>query len=78
VPVIGYDHGGTGEILARLLPRGRVPVGDVDAAVIRTLALLDDPQASTWRVPEQHPYTVAAMQQATLAIYDELCATRDA
>ncbi|MEQ8659266.1 MAG: glycosyltransferase [Gammaproteobacteria bacterium] len=74
VPVIGYDHGGTGEILARLLPRGRVPVGDVDAAVIRTLALLDDPGAATWRVPECHPYTVEAMQEATLAVYAELCA----
>lgn len=32
-PVIGYDHGGVGEILAALYPNGRAPLGDVDAVV---------------------------------------------
>ena len=28
IPVIGYDHGGVGEVLARLFPNGRVPLND--------------------------------------------------
>ncbi len=71
-PVIGYDHGGTGEILARVLPRGRVAVGDVDGAVAATLDLLADEQADAWQVPRTHPYTVEAMQAATLAVYESL------
>lgn len=67
-PVIGYDHGGTGEILARVFPAGRVPPGDVAAAVARTVALLADCPA----VPAAQPYTLQAMQQATLATYAEL------
>lgn len=68
-PVIGYDHGGTGEILARVFPAGRVAVGDIAAAAERTKALLDAPQA----VPQEHPYSIAAMQAATLALYERLC-----
>ena len=64
-PVIGYAHGGTGEILHRVYPAGCVAVGDVAAAATRTMALLAAPQP----VPAEHPYTVAAMQAATLALY---------
>ena len=68
-PVIGYDHGGTGEILHRIYPAGIVAVGDIAAAAERTVALLAAPQA----VPAEHPYTVAAMQAATLALYARVC-----
>ncbi|MEX2481851.1 MAG: glycosyltransferase family 4 protein [Gammaproteobacteria bacterium] len=68
-PVIGYDHGGTGEILTRVYPAGLVAAGDVAAAAARTQALLDSPQA----VPHEHPYTIAAMQAATIALYERLC-----
>ncbi|MGR8918648.1 MAG: glycosyltransferase family 4 protein [Gammaproteobacteria bacterium] len=73
-PVVGYDHGGTGEILAHLLPAGRVPVGDVARAADCCEAFLDDAPA----VPASHPYTVAAMQTATLEVYAALAARRDA
>ena len=32
VPAVGYEHGGVGEILARVYPPGRVPTGDRGAA----------------------------------------------
>lgn len=70
-PVIGYDHGGTGEILARVYPAGRVRHRDVEAAAARTLDLLAHPVA----VPRDQPYTVAALQQATLALYAELASS---
>lgn len=71
-PVVGYDYGGTGEILRAVYPAGLVPVGDKSAAAARIAALLDEPVA----VPREHPYTVEALQQATLAVYAELAARR--
>lgn len=70
-PVIGYDHGGTGEILRNLLPAGLVPVGDVDAAAARCAEFLRQRPP----VPVIHPYTVERMQSATLSIYAELAAS---
>lgn len=74
VPVIGYDHGGTGEILRSLFPAGVVPVGDIDAAAARCAAFLDKRPP----VPVIHPYTVERMQAATLAVYAELAASQRA
>lgn len=72
-PVIGYAHGGTGEILAQVFPRGRVPGADIDAVVAASRALLKTP--ADWRVSAaDHPYTSAALQAATLAVYHELTA----
>lgn len=71
-PVIGYDHGGTGEILGDVLPQGLVPCRDVDAAAALTARFLDEPPA----VPREHPYTLARMQSATLAVYAELVRER--
>ena len=34
-PVVGYDHGGTGEILRTMFPQGLIPCGDIDAARAR-------------------------------------------
>ena len=83
-PVLGFDHGGVGEILAAHFPAGRVPVdaqGRVDigdaipvpnagsrALAARAAALLDAPPAMT---PYRGP-TLADMQRATLAVYAEL------
>lgn len=39
VPVIGYDHGGVGEQLARLFPDGRVALGDIDGLVRQCCAI---------------------------------------
>lgn len=72
VPVIGYDHGGTGEILRSIFPAGVVPVGDIDAAAERCAAFLEKRPP----VPVIHPYTVERMQAATLAVYAELAASQ--
>lgn len=70
-PVIGYDHGGTGEILQSLFPAGLVPVGDIEAAAERCAGFLRQRPP----VPVIHPYTVERMQSGTLAIYAELAAS---
>lgn len=67
-PVVGFDHGGTGEILRTVYPSGLVANGDVAAAAERAADLL----AAAPPVPRLHPYTVARMQRATLALYAEL------
>lgn len=72
VPVIGYDHGGTGEILREVFPAGLVPPGDLDAAAQRCAQFLATPPS----VQANHPYTTAQLQAATLAVYSELCGAR--
>ncbi|OOG53770.1 glycosyltransferase [Rhodanobacter sp. C03] len=67
-PVLGYAHGGVGELLAELYPAGRVPQGDRERLVERAAELL--------RVaPPISPlssYRLIDMQLATLALYDEV------
>lgn len=67
-PLIAYDHGGVKEQLAAILPEGAVRVGDIDEAARRTLQWLDTPP----RVPEQNPFTLERMLNATLDVYAEL------
>ncbi len=67
-PVVGYDHGGVGEILAELYPRGRVPMGDAEALFAHVLDLLDQPQV----VPPGHRFTLENMLSQTLGVYEEL------
>lgn len=71
-PVIGYDHGGVGEVLGTVYPVGLVPLGDVPALVERTLTLLDNAPP----VPQEHPYQLSTMLAATLALYEKLAASR--
>ena len=68
-PVIGYDHGGTGEILREVLPAGLVAVGDLDAVAARTAQFLQAPPI----VPATHPFTTERLQSATLGVYADLC-----
>ena len=64
-PVIGYDHGGTGELLRAIYPAGLVPIGNIEAAAARVIEFLTQCPP----VPAVHDYTLERMQQATLAIY---------
>jgi glycosyltransferase involved in cell wall biosynthesis len=67
-PVLGYAHGGVGELLAELYPAGRVPPGDREKLVERAAELLRVAPP----IPMLHRYRLADMQQATLAVYQEL------
>lgn len=67
-PVLGYDHGGVGELLTDLYPAGRVPLGDRERLVERAAELL---RAAPAIAPLSH-YRLADMQHATLALYREL------
>lgn len=67
-PVLGWSHGGVGELLAELQPGGGVPAFDETMLVMRARELLARPPAP----PATMPYTLQAMQQATLATYTAL------
>ena len=69
-PVLGWAHGGVGELLARLQPAGAVPAFDEERLADRALALLASPPDP----PGAMPYTLQAMQDATLALYRSLVA----
>lgn len=70
VPVVGYDHGGTGEILRKVFPAGLVAAGDVSAAAEKIHSLLQAPL----EIPLNHEYTQAKMLKETISIYEELAA----
>ncbi len=67
-PVLGWAHGGVGELLAELQPDGRVPPFDADALHAAARGLLDAPPSPI----EALPYTLQAMQHRTLNVYRSL------
>lgn len=71
VPVVGYDHGGVGEVLGRLFAQGLVPPGDVDSLVRKVADLLLHPS----QVPPVEHYRLSSMLAATLDLYAEVCST---
>ena len=64
-PVVGWDQGGVGEILNRVYPSGAVVAADFELLLERCKSLLTAPPP----VPDQQPYTKAAMQAKTLELY---------
>ena len=67
-PVLGWAHGGVGELLGELQPRGAVAPFDWALLLVAARDLLARPPIPAATMP----YTLQAMQQATLAVYDEL------
>ena len=68
VPVLGWDHGGVGELLGRGFAQGAVARGDARALCERAAAwLVRRPQPAPFAA-----FSLAAMQDATLAVYAEV------
>ena len=68
VPVVGYEHGGVGEILREIYPSGLVPVRDASALADRVLDILEGDTP----VPEQEIFTLSSMLEKTLSVYKSL------
>ena len=68
VPVLGYDHGGVGEVLAGAFPEGRIPVGDEEALFAGVREFRSNPLRPVTPVP----FTRDAMLAKTLSLYSEL------
>lgn len=68
-PVVGWAHGGVGELLGELQPQGTVAPFDENALAdaARTMLAHPPPPLAT-----MDAYTLRAMQDATLALYQDL------
>ena len=73
-PVVGYDHGGVGEVLSQVYPDGSVPVGDTDAVAAKLAAILDDPVVAGQSV-RNHEFDVERMCVETLSLVRHARAT---
>lgn len=71
-PVLGWAHGGVGELLAQLQPAGAVPPFDPERLFQGARELLGRPAAAAGTMPDLADFTLQAMQQATLDVYAEL------
>ena len=70
-PVIGFNEGGTGEVLEAIFPAGLIAKSNLAEAVEKTIAFLDRPPS----VPENNLMTTRNLQEKTLAIYKEVMDT---
>lgn len=68
VPVVGYNHGGVGEVLSALLPAGRVPPGDLNALFVRAQDFLERPPT----VAPNPRFTLQTMLRQELGLYQSL------
>ncbi|AVP97680.1 glycosyl transferase [Ahniella affigens] len=71
VPVVGFDHGGAGELLRELFPVGLVAHDDPEALGNVTLQVVQNRPI----VPAFSRYRLADMQAATLTVYRDLLCT---
>lgn len=71
-PVLGWAHGGVGELLRELQPQGAVAPFDQAALVAGARALLDAPPVLATMPTSLAPYSLTAMQHATLDVYASL------
>ncbi len=69
-PVLGYAHGGVGELLTELYPAGLTPLGDSQKLLARATELL----CTAPPVAPVTGYRLSQMQSATLRLYTELAA----
>jgi glycosyltransferase involved in cell wall biosynthesis len=72
--VLGWDHGGVGELLRELFPDGAIALGNADALAELAKSLLAAPRPT---IPLPDRYTLARMQADTLALYADLVASDD-
>ena len=68
-PVVGWDHGGVGELLQRFLPSGAVRPFSLTALSDCVRQFLACPQ----EIERPESLTLDAMQKSTLRVYAELC-----
>ena len=68
-PVIGYDHGGVGEVLRELYPEGATPLGDIDQLTSRASQLF---ASERQLVPAFTKYRLADSLAAEVDLYEQL------
>ncbi len=69
VPVVGYNHGGVGEILEVLFPEGAAELNNIQDVQNKISVIL---QNKHQKVKENNKFLLSEMKRKTLALYDEL------
>ena len=69
-PVVGWNHGGVGELLGQYFPAGQVALGDRQALLATTIKVLAQPRPA----PPIKLQSLEAMQAQTLKVYESLFA----
>jgi len=72
-PVIGYDHGGVGEILRELYPQGATPLSDLSQLITRTDQILKGDQNLA---PPFNQYRLSDALATEVNLYEQLAAQR--
>ena len=65
---MGWDHGGTKEILNELFPQGLVKLGDIQSLKKKTIELAYDDESK----PKSNTFTSERMIDSTLEVYRSL------
>ena len=65
---MGWDHGGTKEILNELFPQGLVKLGDIQSLKKKTIELAYDDESK----PKPNTFTSERMIDSTLEVYRSL------
>jgi glycosyltransferase involved in cell wall biosynthesis len=71
IPVVGYDHGGVGELLSDIFPEGATPFGNRQALRERVLTLL---QEGPYVVAPHNGYALDESLNSEVRLYEELAA----
>jgi glycosyltransferase involved in cell wall biosynthesis len=69
-PVVGWETGGTVELLKCIYPPGLIPAGNIELAAERVLEVFRNGAV----MPSEHPYLKHHMLRQTLDLYEELAA----
>ena len=68
--MIGYEHGGVGEILAQLFPEGKIKMSEraqVAEKIVEWTQLTDRPKPAS-----EIPFTLQSMLEKTIATYQDV------
>ncbi|RQW84831.1 MAG: glycosyltransferase [Methylococcus sp.] len=68
-PVVGYNHGGVGEILGKIYPAGMTPLGDLDQLTARVKELMH----AAPPLPGAPVFPLKRMLDQTVALYESIC-----
>jgi glycosyltransferase involved in cell wall biosynthesis len=66
--VIGWNHGGTKEILEELFPHGLVDLNDIDSLKSRTIEV----SSKNFQSPKPNTFLSERMTDSTISLYQEL------
>lgn len=69
-PVVGFDHGGVGEILRAIYPGGAIAMNDLQTLTATTWALLANPP----KISIEHHFPLSTMLDKTLQLYEDVAA----